>query len=83
MIHENLKIQYETSKSVTRNKSLKLPKRLQTVRSKKSYNKAIMKFNILPSKFKTIKSFHKEKSNLKMDSRKLKIKKKNQNLKQI
>ena len=57
--YENLIIQYATSNSVivTRNKSLKFPKGLQTVSSKKSYNKAIMLFNILLNEFKTIKSF--------------------------
>ena len=46
-------------------KILRLPKRLHTVSSEKSYIKAVMLFNNLPNEYKTIKSLAQRKKKLK------------------
>lgn len=54
--YDKLSTEYSLSNSVTRNKSLTLPKRYKTVSSKNSYVKAMVLFNALPKELKAIKS---------------------------
>lgn len=52
--YSDLKTKFENSTSVTRNKSLILPKNNKRVSDKKSYNKAIITYNSLPNELKIL-----------------------------
>lgn len=61
--YETLSKMFAESTSVTRYKSIQLPKRTKTVSSKRSYVKAILIFNSLPNEYKTIVNKNKRKKN--------------------
>lgn len=63
--YETLSGLFAESTSVTRYKSIQLPKRTKTVSSKRSYIRAVLIFNSLPNEYKTIDNRNRRKKELK------------------
>ena len=63
--YNELQLIYLTSNKNPRNRSIQIPKRLETISSKNSFIRALMIFNRLPNELKTSTSIHSKKRKLK------------------
>ena len=63
--YEELQSAYINSNSITRNKSIQIPRRYLNISAKSSHMRAIIQFNNLPNELKKIRNKHSKKIKLK------------------